>query len=274
MNVAESTLEDPSDLVCAHSAPNALFGKVTEGLPWPRISLADLSRPFHRPSDDGKPKPQSTFSLVKLHIKPTGNSPGEPGKGFVVVSVNMFKLPPDPLQGHIGDGTTAGDVFPGVVRGGPVTTPYTYAGLYMVFAAGPISHSEGFAPREWFGEDWGRGVDVMEFTAMSMVLVNETTNDWRQEPWGICVDDLVVEVVKADDEKDNLNLVDDDDDKNEISGVSEGHEHESWIDGSQADGLARYVFVKEDGALAKEGDPQWQLLQEVVRARTLNQQFF
>jgi hypothetical protein len=107
----------------------------------------------------------------------------------VVIFIDMLKLPPDPLERNGG--------WPGLVRGTPVYTNRTAAGVGIGFFPGPHLPVR-FKPTRWFGEDFGKGVDVMEMSGHLRMLVDEKTNTWSEQDWEFCVNDVVLEVTEGD----------------------------------------------------------------------------
>ncbi|KAK4946396.1 hypothetical protein LTR10_014594 [Elasticomyces elasticus] len=188
VNVAKAlnSLPDPVDLLCAASAPNALFSSRREGYVWPRFSLHNLA-------DSDQPRnPNITFDMRSLTFSPTGKIPGPPGKVLVLVRLTLIKLPPDPSTGVVPPG------FPGLVRG----TPSVPAGkhihpLSILFGSGThqsIKLNYDTLRRSVPG--FGRNVDVFEAYG-ELYRRNEEDNAWRVEgDWQLCLDDIVIDVVE------------------------------------------------------------------------------
>ncbi|KAI1610068.1 hypothetical protein EDD36DRAFT_422139 [Exophiala viscosa] len=191
VNVAKAlnSLPDPVDILCAASAPNALFSSRREGYVWPRFSLHNLT-------DVDQPRnPNVTFDMRSLTFSPTGRIPGTPGKVLVLIRLTLVKLPPDPPTGVVPPETS----FPGLVRGAPTNLPpgkHIYQ-LSLVF--GPGEHPSVTLNYDIFRRSvpgFGRNVDVMEVYA-ELLRRDEEGTAWRSDgDWQLCLDDIVIDVVE------------------------------------------------------------------------------
>ena len=189
-NVAKALpdLDSPIDIMCASSAPNAIFGKRLPGYPWPHMSLHDLTLPFHRP------RANVSFNMLSLSLSPTGNITGENGNTFAQLTILLMRLPPDPPP----PGTTP--AWPGLVRGQP---GYSFAQhIYQIgILFGPGAHeSINFSFEQWkqYIPGFGEGVDVLEMYA-EVFKVNEKKRMWEVDSeWEFCVDDVRIEVVEGE----------------------------------------------------------------------------
>ena len=188
-NVAKALpdLGSPVDIMCASSAPNALFGSRQHGAPWPHVSLHDLALPHDHPRDN------VTFNMRSLTISPTGNIPGEPGDTLVQILIYLIQLPNEASP----DGG-----YPGMFRGEPDYIGRQVFGLGMLFGVGP--HESTLIDYDLIRSvitGYGNKVDVMEIYAEKFTL-NEKKQLWEIDgDWEFCIDDVKVEVVEGEKEQ-------------------------------------------------------------------------
>ena len=187
MAKALDDLPSPVDLLCASSAPNALFAKRKPGYPWPHISLHDLTLPpaHHRSN--------VTFNMRSVMLSPTGSVPGELYKGMAGISLILTKLPPQP---PVSENLPASS-WPGLLRGVPVY-PSNFYQLMAFFGVGATPNiMVDFEDIRRNVKGFAMGVDVLEMYA-EVYKVNEKKNRWELvDEWEFCLDDLAVEVVEG-----------------------------------------------------------------------------
>ena len=186
-NVAKALpdLDSPIDIMCATSAPNALFGKRKPGYPWPHISLHDLALPFDHPRDN------VTFNMKSITFSPTGTIEGENGKTLVQIQMTLMKLPTSESRPS---------EFPGIIHGEPAYSSGN--GIYSIgYLWGPGSHQSvklDFEQIREYYKGFAANVDVIETTAI-VIRYNDKANRWEQDSdWEFCLDDVSIEVVDGD----------------------------------------------------------------------------
>jgi len=191
VNVAKAlkSLPDPVDVLCAASAPNALFSSRKEGFVWPRFSLHNLT-------DVDQPRnPNITFDLRSLTFSPTGNIPGKPGQVYVLVRLTLVKLPPDPPTGVIPPELS----FPGLVRGAPANLPPGKHIYQLTMLFGPGAHPSVKLNYDTIRRSvpgFGCNVDVLEVYA-ELIRRNEEGTAWRLGgDWQLCLDDIVIDFIE------------------------------------------------------------------------------
>ena len=227
------------DKTCSSSWPNSIFASRKEGYAWPRISLHDLSKPPSELAEDVL-KSNRTFSIASLHIKATGNVTGTREDTIGVIDFTMMKLVPDPRDGPIPP--EAG--FPGIVQGEPL--PVSIANVTswgLVFPPGAI---EGISLniKEIFGDEFGKGVDVIEVTSQIYRKDKKSPNFYPSEDWEFCLDDIVLD-------------------------IAEGDSHKPFVPGGE------FFGVKADGSRVSKDDREWEILgQRSLGADTFSFSFY
>ncbi|KAJ9638043.1 hypothetical protein H2204_004634 [Knufia peltigerae] len=209
VNVAKALpdLPDPSDLLCASSAPNALFSSRKPGYPWPRLSLHNLGRRRYDPDDTHN----RTFDMRTVTLRPTGNVSVEGHDVFVGVQLNLMKLPTSKESSG----------FPSLFRGSPDIPQGSnvWRAALLLFGGGPMqSFKVDFQRFAKIIPGFGTGVDTFEVVA-DFYIWDDEKEFWRlQGDWEVCVDDVELEMVKGGQDHDEENAgqqsdEDDDDDK-------------------------------------------------------------
>ena len=214
------------DKTCSKSWPNSIFASRKEGYAWPRISLHDLSKPKSELAKDVQ-KSDRTFSIASLHLKSTGNITGTREDTFGVIDFTMMKLVPDPRDEPIPP--EAG--YPGIVRGEPLPLSIGNVSNWgLVFPPGTL---EGISLnlREIFGDEFGKGVDVIEVTSQIYREDKKTRNFYPAEDWEFCLDDIVLD-------------------------IAEGGSLNSFVHRGESFGL------KADGSKISKNDREWEILRQ------------
>jgi hypothetical protein len=181
---ARNELPDPADILCANSAPIALFSRRRKGQPWPRFSLHSLTDPS-LPRD-----PNVTFTMRSIEVSATGRIPNN---SIAFVWFNMIKLPPDDSLQH----GKQPPVFPGLFRDAPWYMAGRFYQILVYFGPGP--HTT-------FHIDWeilrsflpGFGTKIDTFEIYGQLLKRNGPNEPYLEAgdWEVCVDDVDVQVVR------------------------------------------------------------------------------
>ncbi|KIX99360.1 uncharacterized protein Z520_04936 [Fonsecaea multimorphosa CBS 102226] len=195
VNVAKAhqqhRLPDPVDLLCATSAPNALFAHRRPGPdhPWPRFSLHPLTNPSLARD------PNVTFDMISMSVSPTGNIPQD---AMVIVWLNLLKLPPNLNNVPSEGGGRAGRLpFPELSRGAP---GWPEGRLYQLIAFfGPGPHPS-------MNIEWGRfrrqiprmgtKVDTFEMYAQFFERKGPSEPYLEKGDWEVCLDDVAVEIAR------------------------------------------------------------------------------
>ncbi|KIW11457.1 hypothetical protein PV08_10757 [Exophiala spinifera] len=190
VNVAKAfdSLPDPADLLCASSAPNALFSSRKPGYPWPRFSLHDLGRRYD-PDDTGN----ATFNVRTVTLRPTGDVSVGDHDVFVSVQLNLMRLP-TPRSSSSSSG------FPGLFRGSPDVPrgSRVWRAALFLFGGGPMqSFKIDFERFAKIVPGFGRGVDTFEVFADFYIWDDDGGLWLPQGDWEVCVDDVELEMVKG-----------------------------------------------------------------------------
>ncbi|OQU98503.1 hypothetical protein CLAIMM_04279 [Cladophialophora immunda] len=181
---AQKHLPDPVDLLCADSAPNALFSRRRAGHPWPRFSLHSLTDPS-LPRD-----PNVMFNMRSVSISPTGSIPQD---ALVIIWLNFLKLPPDEWLGQGEEHRSFRDLLEG-------EPPWPKGRLYQLIAFfGPGPHPN--LRIDWDSlrmrlPDIATKVDTFEVYGQLLQRAGPNEPYLVQGDWELCLDDVAVEIVR------------------------------------------------------------------------------
>ncbi|KAK5190494.1 hypothetical protein LTR99_008831 [Exophiala xenobiotica] len=255
VNVAKArdSLPDPIDLLCASSAPNALFSSRKAGHPWPRFSFHDLSKP---------PKAGDanvTFNMRSLTLSPTGNVSG-PGHGndqvLLNLRISLLRLPSydESGSGSSRDGSW-GTGFPGLIGGSP-SIPQGAHIYQLIVVFGPGRHQSVKIDYSRFTRiipGYGQGVDIGEVVA-DLYRWDKAKHRWYLVgDWEVCLDDVEIEVVQGGKKRDK----------------EEEEEDGSILENTDTQGRESRLFmtVTEDGRLIDDKERGEKLWREMEQER-------
>ncbi|KAJ9606816.1 hypothetical protein H2200_008826 [Cladophialophora chaetospira] len=188
---AQEDLPNPVDLLCASSAPNALFSHRHASNPWPRFSLHSLTDPS-LPRD-----PNVTFTMRSIDISPVGSIPQN---GLVIIWLNLLKLPPDDAL----DGGKNILPWPELAGGAPIYAQGRIFQLVAFFGPGP--HPNVYINYDNFrryNPEMGTKVDTFEVYAQLLKRSGPNEPYSVVADWEICLDNVVVEIAKKAGDKDD-----------------------------------------------------------------------
>ncbi len=243
VNVAKArdSLPHPIDLLCASSAPNALFSSRKAGYPWPRFSFHDLSGHPTKPQDAN-----ITFNMRSVTLSPTGNVSAGDDRVLVGLRISLLKLPSDGSGSSLQDATSAQADFPGLVRGSPSIPQGAHVSQLLV-AFGPGPHQSVKLDYERFARvipGFGQGVDVLEVVA-DLYRWDEAKQSYRIDGnWQVCLDDIEIEVVQP---------------------KKKEEEDESMLESMQGQETRLFLAVAEDGRLIDDkerGEKLWREIEQ------------
>ncbi|KAK5226605.1 hypothetical protein LTR47_008833 [Exophiala xenobiotica] len=256
VNVAKArhSLPDPIDLLCASSAPNALFSSRKAGHPWPRFGFHDLSKP---------PKAGDanvTFNMRSLTLSPTGNVSG-PGDGndqvLLNLRISLLRLPSYDESGSSSsrDGSW-GTGFPGLIGGSP-SIPQGAHVYQLIVVFGPGRHQSVKIDYSRFTRiipGYGQGVDIGEVVA-DLYRWDKAKHRWYLVgDWEVCLDDIEIEVVQRGKKRDK---------------EEEEEEDGSILEDTDTQGRESRLFmtVTEDGRLIDDKERGEKLWREMEQER-------
>ena len=233
LNASSANLTE-LDKTCSNSWPNSIFASRKEGYAWPRISLHDLSKPQSDLVEDVR-KLDRTFSIASLYLRATGNITGSREDTIGIIDFTEMRLDPDPKKSPI----TPEAGYPGVFRGEPFYLSIGNVTSWGVFI--PPGAHVGLAVdlKQIFGDDFGKGVDVIEVTSQIYRKDKQTPIFYPAEDWEVCLDDIVLE-------------------------IAEGNSSKASVQSGE------FLGVKGDGSKISKDDMEW----EIMRQRGLRTDVF
>ncbi|OAP57696.1 hypothetical protein AYL99_08434 [Fonsecaea erecta] len=247
-------LPDPVDVLCATSAPNALFGhrrSAGRHHPYPRLSVHPLTDPS-LPRD-----PNVTFDMRSMSVSPTGRVPPD---ALVMIWLNLLKLPPDEsFSGGRGGGGGKSPLppFPELSRGAEIWPQGRVYQLVGIFGPGrhPNLRIDWDSMRRQIPH-MGTKVDTFELYGQLFTREGPSEPYRPRGDWELCLDDVAVVIVRKTGSQNP-------DDQAEDSDGDDDDDGDSPAGRSFEPPTRMFVFAGEDGSAVYDQARGEQLMKEL-----------